>query len=95
MVIYFVLRFATVFYDFNGRYDDELSVQAGYSVRVIQICNEEWTMCWNPVNGRSGIIPSSYLQIFLDEDDVDDATVNAVNGIGYDDEVRISDILFT
>ncbi|KAI6175491.1 hypothetical protein M3Y97_00694900 [Aphelenchoides bicaudatus] len=71
------IGFGHILYDFEGRYDDELSIQEGFSVRVVQIY-DEWIMCWDPVTEKTGIVPSSYLQIFLDEED--DLDTNGENG---------------
>lgn len=55
-------------YDFKARYQDELTVKAGYSVKVLEVVNDEWARCWNPVTDAEGIVPQGFLQIFLDDD---------------------------
>lgn len=75
-----LFSYATVLHNFEARFGDELSVQAGYSVRIVQLVDSEWAQCWNPVDceqGRClcivldflGLVPQSFLQIFLDDDD--------------------------
>ncbi|KAH7693514.1 Protein Y37A1B.17 a, partial [Aphelenchoides avenae] len=65
---------ASVLYDFQARYPDELSVKAGYSVKVLEVTNDEWVRCWNPVTDEEGIVPQGFLQIFLDDDADEDPT---------------------
>nr|CAD2174070.1 unnamed protein product [Meloidogyne enterolobii] len=57
---------ATVLYDFEGRFEDELSVKAGDSIQVSSIIDNEWAKCRDPTTGQSGIVPQSFLHIFLD-----------------------------
>uniref|UniRef100_A0A915M0L8 SH3 domain-containing protein n=1 Tax=Meloidogyne javanica TaxID=6303 RepID=A0A915M0L8_MELJA len=57
---------ATVLYDFEGRFEDELNVKAGDSIQVSSIIDNEWAKCRDPTTGRSGIVPQSFLHIFLD-----------------------------
>lgn len=56
-------------YDFNGREDDELTVYAGESVSVLELVSNEWARCYDPGRDRTGIIPVSFLNIFMNEDD--------------------------
>lgn len=68
-----MFSYCNVLFDFDARFEDELSVKAGYVIRLIQLY-EEWAHCWNPVSGQCGLIPLSYLQVFLDEDDQDNVS---------------------
>lgn len=55
--------------DFLARFDDELTLKSGDSVKVIEIIDDNWARCQNIADsGRIGIVPISYLQIFLDND---------------------------
>uniref|UniRef100_A0A0N5ASY7 SH3 domain-containing GRB2-like protein n=1 Tax=Syphacia muris TaxID=451379 RepID=A0A0N5ASY7_9BILA len=63
---------ASVLYDFKGRKEDELTVEAGESVSVLELVNDEWARCYDPGSDRSGIIPISFLNIFMNEDDEED-----------------------
>lgn len=63
---------ASVLFDFEGRYPDELSVSAGDSVKVIDFVGTEWIKCWNPMTDKSGMVPVGFLQIFFDEDEEPD-----------------------
>lgn len=65
---------ASVLFDFEGRYPDELSVFAGDSVNVLDFPSNDWARCWNPITEKSGIVPISFLQIFFDEDEPDYGT---------------------
>ncbi|KAI6221439.1 Dynamin-binding protein [Aphelenchoides fujianensis] len=64
------IGYATVVYDFTSRFPDEMSAEAGFSVRVLRV-DGEWATCWNPTDGRTGLIPVGFLQVFLDDDDED------------------------
>ncbi|VDD93897.1 unnamed protein product [Enterobius vermicularis] len=64
-----ILGIASVLYDFNGREDDELTVYAGESVSVLELVSNEWARCYDPGRDRTGIIPVSFLNIFMNEDD--------------------------
>uniref|UniRef100_A0A914L8S7 Scaffold protein Tuba n=1 Tax=Meloidogyne incognita TaxID=6306 RepID=A0A914L8S7_MELIC len=57
---------ATVLYDFEGRFEDELNVKAGDSIQVSSVIDNEWAKCRDPTTGQSGIVPQSFLHIFLD-----------------------------
>lgn len=61
---------ASVLNDFTARYEDELTLKIGDSVKVIEIINENWVKCQNITeNEQIGLVPISYLQIFLDNDE--------------------------
>uniref|UniRef100_A0AC34GPF2 Dynamin-binding protein n=1 Tax=Panagrolaimus sp. ES5 TaxID=591445 RepID=A0AC34GPF2_9BILA len=59
---------ATVLYAFEARYGDELSVDAGTSIKVLGI-QGDWVKCWNPETDEVGIIPRGYLRVFQDYED--------------------------
>ncbi|KAI1726454.1 SH3 domain-containing protein [Ditylenchus destructor] len=61
---------ASVLHDFAARYEDELAVNAGDSVKVVEIIDDNWARCQNLSNGKCGIVPQSFLQIFLDNEQV-------------------------
>jgi hypothetical protein len=56
---------ATVLYAFEARYGDELSVEAGTSIKVLGI-QGDWVKCWNSETDEIGIIPRGYLRVFQD-----------------------------
>ncbi|CAD5226158.1 unnamed protein product [Bursaphelenchus xylophilus] len=80
------IGFATVLYDFQARFQDELSVQAGFSVRIIELPDSEWARCFNPMTFETGLIPQTFLQIFLDDEtelntqDIQIPSVDCFNG---------------
>lgn len=55
--------------DFAARFSDELSLHGGDSVRVLELVDDNWARCQSLADNRVGIVPQSYLQIFLDSDD--------------------------
>uniref|UniRef100_A0A914I8N6 Dynamin-binding protein n=1 Tax=Globodera rostochiensis TaxID=31243 RepID=A0A914I8N6_GLORO len=57
---------ASVLYDFEPRFPDELPLRAGESVQVLQLVSTEWVKCREPTNGLVGVAPQSFLHIFLD-----------------------------
>ncbi|CAJ0928655.1 unnamed protein product, partial [Mesorhabditis belari] len=59
---------ATVKHAFNGRETDELTLQAGDSVRIIRMIDNEWVLCREPLSDRVGIVPSNFLEMYLDDD---------------------------
>ena len=67
-------------YSFNARYADELSVEAGSSIKVLGI-QGDWVKCWNPDTDETGIVPRSYLRIFSDYDDVSGTGSRATNSM--------------
>ncbi|CAD6195626.1 unnamed protein product [Caenorhabditis auriculariae] len=65
------IGFATVRHPFTGREEDELTVAAGDTVRVLRMVNDEWVMCRDPDTDRNGIVPVGFLEVYLDEEDED------------------------
>ncbi|CAJ0565339.1 unnamed protein product, partial [Mesorhabditis spiculigera] len=59
---------ATVKHAFEGREADELTVQAGDSVRVLRMVDNEWAQCREPLSDTVGIIPIAFLEMYLDDD---------------------------
>lgn len=53
---------AVALYDFEGTGPDELSVQEGDRLHVIEKEGEEWWKCRN-VQGSEGVVPASYLEV--------------------------------
>lgn len=71
-------RIATVLYAFEARYADELTVEAGASIKVLGI-QGDWVNCWNPDTDETGIVPRSFLRIFSDYDDTSVGSSKATN----------------
>lgn len=84
-------RVASVLFDFEGRFPDELSVSAGDSVNVIDFSGTDWARCWNPITEKTGIVPISFLQIFFDEDEPDYGSQN-FEGIGFSSNRNSSEV---
>lgn len=55
-------EFATALYDFEGTGPDELSVQEGERLCIIEKEGEEWWKCRN-AHGDEGVVPASYLEV--------------------------------
>lgn len=53
---------AAALYDFEGTGPDELSVQEGERLRIIEKEGEEWWKCRN-AHGNEGVVPASYLEV--------------------------------
>lgn len=62
-------RYAVVRHEFVGRQKDELSVRIGDSIRVVRMANNDWVECRDPATDAVGIVPLSFLELYLDEDD--------------------------
>ncbi|KAE9412788.1 hypothetical protein Angca_002915 [Angiostrongylus cantonensis] len=62
---------ATVRHDFLARQSDELSVKMGDSVRILKMVNTDWVFCKDPATDTFGIVPVSFLEVYLDEDEDD------------------------
>lgn len=62
---------AAALYDFEGTGPDELSVQEGEQLYIIEKEGEEWWKCRN-ASGSEGVVPASYLEagivILLNDD---------------------------
>uniref|UniRef100_A0A1I7U2L2 SH3 domain-containing protein n=1 Tax=Caenorhabditis tropicalis TaxID=1561998 RepID=A0A1I7U2L2_9PELO len=65
------IGFANVRHAFNGRQGDELTVNAGDTVRVLRMVNDEWVMCKDPDTEKTGIVPVGFLEVYLDDEDED------------------------
>ena len=52
---------ATVLYDFNGMYDNELTAKAGDQIEVLRKVDNEWLRGRH--NGKAGLIPLSFIKI--------------------------------
>uniref|UniRef100_A0AC34QHH0 Dynamin-binding protein n=1 Tax=Panagrolaimus sp. JU765 TaxID=591449 RepID=A0AC34QHH0_9BILA len=81
---------ATVLYSFQSRFADELSAEAGTSLKVI--ANQgDWVKCWNPDTDEIGIIPGSYLRIFSDLDNTSGVYSYPTTSVGsrFDDNDSI------
>ncbi|PIC32246.1 hypothetical protein B9Z55_012648 [Caenorhabditis nigoni] len=72
------IGFANVRHAFVGRQGDELTVNAGDTVRVLRMVNDEWVMCKDPDTEKTGIVPVGFLEVYLDDEDED----NQVAGVG-------------
>ncbi|EFO98673.1 hypothetical protein CRE_09842 [Caenorhabditis remanei] len=72
---------ASVRHAFTGRQGDELTVNAGDTVRVLRMVNDEWVMCKDPDTEKTGIVPVGFLEVYLDEED-DDNQSGARRGTG-------------
>ncbi|CAI2352402.1 unnamed protein product [Caenorhabditis sp. 36 PRJEB53466] len=70
------IGFANVRYTFTGRQGDELCVKAGDTVRVLRTVNDEWVMCKDPDNDKTGIVPVGFLEVYLDDEDDDNQTAS-------------------
>ena len=53
---------AVALYDFEGTGPDELSVQEGERLHIIEKEGEEWWKCRN-AQGDEGVVPASYLEV--------------------------------
>jgi hypothetical protein len=53
---------AVVLYDFDAQGDDELSVQEGESLTVVDKENEEWWTVRN-AQGKEGVVPAQYIEL--------------------------------
>lgn len=62
---------ATALYDFEGTGPDELSVQEGEQLRIIEKEGEEWWKCRN-AHGNEGVVPASYLEVGVNTQLYDD-----------------------
>ncbi|CAD5218741.1 unnamed protein product [Bursaphelenchus okinawaensis] len=79
------IGFATVLYDFQARFQDELNVNSGFSVRIIELPDSEWAKCFNPMTFETGLIPQTFLQIFLDDEtELNNAALNPVPSYSSD-----------
>ncbi|CAL2039264.1 unnamed protein product [Caenorhabditis brenneri] len=65
------IGFANVRHAFHGRQGDELTVNAGDTVRVLRMVNDEWVMCKDPDTEKTGIVPVGFLEVYLDDEDED------------------------
>ncbi|ULT93631.1 hypothetical protein L3Y34_003255 [Caenorhabditis briggsae] len=74
------IGFANVRHAFVGRQGDELTVNAGDTVRVLRMVNDEWVMCKDPDTEKTGIVPVGFLEVYLDDEDEDNQTGGAVMG---------------
>ncbi|PAV92251.1 hypothetical protein WR25_09018 [Diploscapter pachys] len=63
------IGYAIVKHDFQGRLSDELSMNAGDSVRVLKMVNTDWVMCRDPDTERKGIVPVGFLDLYIDDDE--------------------------
>ncbi|CBK19494.1 SH3 domain-containing protein [Caenorhabditis elegans] len=72
------IGFANVRHAFSGRQGDELTVNAGDTVRVLRMVNDEWVMCKDPDTEKTGIVPVGFLEVYLDEEDDDNQSSNAM-----------------
>uniref|UniRef100_A0A7E4UZG9 SH3 domain-containing GRB2-like protein n=1 Tax=Panagrellus redivivus TaxID=6233 RepID=A0A7E4UZG9_PANRE len=72
---------ATVLYPFEARYNDELTIEAGTSLKVVAI-QGDWLKCWNPDTDEVGIVPRDFLRVFSnDDDDVSGSDSKATNSM--------------
>lgn len=55
-------EFAVALYDFESTGPDELSVQEGERLCIIEKEGEEWWKCRN-AHGNEGVVPASYLEV--------------------------------
>ncbi|ETN77002.1 SH3 domain protein [Necator americanus] len=65
------IGFAIVRHDFTARQSDELSVKMGDSVRILKMVSTDWVSCKDPSTDASGIVPVTFLELYLDEDEED------------------------
>ncbi|KIK93500.1 hypothetical protein PAXRUDRAFT_144937 [Paxillus rubicundulus Ve08.2h10] len=75
---------AVALYDFEGTSSDELSVQEGEPLHIIEKEGEEWWKCRN-AQGVEGVVPASYLEsssapLRTAEPDDDDSAARAEDG---------------
>ncbi|KAK6746637.1 hypothetical protein RB195_000110 [Necator americanus] len=65
------IGFAIVRHDFTARQSDELTVKMGDSVRILKMVSTDWVSCKDPSTDASGIVPVTFLELYLDEDEED------------------------
>lgn len=53
-------------------------MNAGDTVRVLRMVNDEWVMCKDPDTEKTGIVPVGFLEVYLDEEDDDNQSSNAM-----------------
>lgn len=87
------ISMASVLYDFEPRYQDEISVKAGDSVEVLALVDCEWAKCRDPISGRVGIVPQSFLHIFLDQTDSNDTA--PANDSAFSTPSSLTPVAFT
>ncbi|CAH6720038.1 actin cytoskeleton-regulatory complex protein Sla1p [[Candida] jaroonii] len=57
-------RIGRLLYDFESQGDDELACREGDEVYILnESKSKDWWMCEKIVNGRQGVVPSSYIEI--------------------------------
>lgn len=53
---------ATALYDFVAQGDDELTVNEGESLTVVDVENDEWWLVRN-ARGEEGVVPAQYVEV--------------------------------
>ncbi|KAL5527124.1 hypothetical protein ACEPAG_5915 [Sanghuangporus baumii] len=74
-------EWCTVLYDFNADGDDELTVQEGDRLIVLEKDGDEWWKVRDSL-GHEGVVPASYVEL----DETSASTSKAVNGYANDQE---------
>ena len=58
--MFYFFSYATVLYDFESRFADEMNVKAGWALRILR-AGDDWAEVYNPENNERGLYQEDFL----------------------------------